>query len=119
MSSIPLSSPEAVKKTWGPTVGGILNIINGTLELLGGLTIIGVAEILPMFNSTWLGDIWGFPLIIAGIVAIIGGVSSFRRRAWKLALTGSVCSLFMLHWTLTGIFAFIFIASAKKEFVHG
>lgn len=116
MSSSAFHSSEAVKKTWSPTVAGILNIINGGLELLGGLTITGIVEVLPSINNTWLSDSFGGPLIIAGIVAIAGGVYSLRRRAWKMALIGAVSSLLIIHWTFTGIFAIIFIASSKREF---
>lgn len=116
MPNSPIHFPEAVKKTWGPTVGGILNIINGAIELLGGLTITGFVEVLPSINNTWLSDSFGFPLIIAGIVAITGGVCSLRRRAWKMALIGAVSSLLIIHWTFTGLFAIIFIASSKGEF---
>ena len=118
MTITPAGSPEVVKKTWMPKIAGILNIANGTVELIGGLTIIGAVELLPIFkfNDSWLADYFGFPLIIAGIVAIIGGVCSFRRRRWGVALAGAICSLFLFQWTLTGIFAIISLASSKKEF---
>ena len=111
-----ISSKEPRKKSWLPTVAGILNVVNGVLELLGGLTIIGVAEVTPAFNDTWLGDFFGFPLIIAGIAAIIGGIQALRRRAWTLALIGAICSLFLLQWTFTGLFAVGCIVSSKREF---
>ena len=116
MSSTPVSFPEKVKRTWLPTVGGVLNVINGVIELLGGLTIMGVAEVFPAFNDTWLGNFFGFPLMIVGTVAIIGGIQALRRRMWVLALIGALCSLFLLHWTLIGFFAIGFILSSKREF---
>lgn len=111
------SSPETVKKTWMTTLVGFLNIINGTIEILGGLTLIGVAEVLSGIRNTWVGDpIFGLPLVVAGVVAVIGGICSFRRRSWKLAFAGAAASLFLLHWTLTGIFAIIFLFQSRREF---
>lgn len=49
-----------------------------------------------------------------GIVAVIGGVYSLRRRAWGLALTGSILYLFLV-WFL-GIPALIFLAMGRNEF---
>jgi hypothetical protein len=112
-----VSSTEPVKNTWMPTGAGFFNIINGTIEILGGLTLIGAVELLSGIRNTWVGDtFFGLPLIIAGIVAVVGGIYSFRRRSWKLALAGAVCSLFLLHWTLTGIFSIILLFQSRKEF---
>ena len=62
---------------------------------------------------------WAKPLFMVGllaimisIVAVAGGLCALKRRAWGLALAGSICSVFC--WL--GIPAIIFIALSKQEF---
>jgi len=117
MASTPTGSPEVAKETWVPTVAGILSIIAGAVELLGGIVVGGIAAVLTAFiKMPGLGAIFGFPLIILGIVAVVGGIYSLRRRAWGLALAGAICSVFLPHITILGILAIIFIAISKREF---
>jgi hypothetical protein len=117
MATTPTGSPEVVKQTWMPIVGGILSIVAGAVELLGGITIGGIGAILTtLIKLPGLGAIFGFPLIILGIVAIVGGIYSLRRGVWGLALAGAICSLFLPHIILLGILAIIFIAMSKREF---
>jgi len=104
----------AKKETWMPKAGGILSIVAGAVEILGGLTAGTLLTTLVPLPG--LGAIVGFPLVILGIVAIVGGVFSLRRRIWGLALAGAICSLFLPHIVLLGILAIIFIALSKKEF---
>jgi len=107
----------AKKRTWKPTTAGILSIIAGAVELFCG---VGVGSLGGLISSLTgipgLGAVIGFPLIILGIVAIVGGVFSLRRRVWGLALAGAICSLFMSAVTILGILAIIFVAMSKKEF---
>jgi hypothetical protein len=111
------TSPPEIKKTWMPTVAGILSIVAGAIELLGGIAIGGVAAFLTTFlRFPGLGGIFGFPLMALGIVAIIGGIYSLGRRSWGLALAGAICSLFLPHISVLGILAIIFVAISKKEF---
>jgi hypothetical protein len=49
-----------------------------------------------------------------GIVALVGGIQALRRRAWGLALAGSILALpssFIL-----GLLSIIFVSTGKKEF---
>ena len=62
----------------------------------------------------WMAAIGG-PLIVIGVVAIVGGVYALRRRIWGLALAGSICAL-MGPWAILGILAIIFVALGKSEF---
>ena len=55
------------------------------------------------------------PIVVLGIVAIVGGVYAIQRKMWGLALAGSICATF-LGWLL-GIPAIIFTALSEKEFV--
>jgi hypothetical protein len=115
MTTTPTGSPEAIKETWMPTVAGILSIIAGAGELIAGLAISTVGTVVTLFIAG-LGGVFGFPLIVLGIVAIVGGIYSLRRRAWGMALAGAICALFLPHVTVLGILAIIFVAISKQEF---
>jgi len=49
-----------------------------------------------------------------GIVALIGGIQAIRRRAWGLALAGSILAL--ASSPVLGILSIIFVSLGKKEF---
>jgi hypothetical protein len=107
----------ARKETWMPIAAGVLCIIAGATELFGGLILSALASLITAFF--WmpeLGALFGVPLIIVGIVAIIGGICSLTRRAWGMALAGAICSLFLPHVIILGILAIIFVAISKQEF---
>ena len=104
-----------MEKTWKPTTAGILAIIAGVLELIIGLLFAtGVAVFGGIFGMGWLSVIFA-PLIIFGIIAIVGGVYALMRRVWGLALAGSICAL-IGPWFLLGILAIIFVSLGKREF---
>jgi hypothetical protein len=88
-------------------IGGIVGIIAGAIAL--GVTTL-VAEITGMFG---LGAIGGGFLAL-GIIALIGGIVTLRRKAWGFALTGAICALFPM--VPLGILAIIFVSMGKKEF---
>jgi len=74
----------AVKeRTWKPTAAGILCIIAGAV---GVITLIAVAI---LFGS--ISFVICAPLIIFGMIPIVGGIYALRRRIWGLALAGSIC----------------------------
>lgn len=115
------------------TAGGILSIVAGALEVIGGgimvvLTArIGMLLRLALFllhRGDWVERIipvipmWliivGVPLFALGIVAIIGGVSALRRESFGLSLAGAICALIPLN--LLGLLAVIFVSLSKREF---
>jgi hypothetical protein len=117
------------------TAGGVLSIIAGALEVIGGLIItlltIGVrillrSALIPWHPGDWWGPIvpvvpfWlvivGLPIFALGIVAIVGGVSALRRRNFGLSLAGAICSLPPIP---LGLLAVIFVSVSKKEFEGG
>ena len=108
-----------MEKTWKPTTAGILSIIAGVIGAIGGIMLAVIGRSIPLIPTTpeigagILAAI-GIPLIILGIVAIVGGIYALRRRLWGLALAGSICSLICV-WFL-GIPAIIFAALGKGEF---
>ena len=104
-----------MEKTWKPTVGGILAIIAGAVQdILGILGATGVGFLGGIFGIGWLSVIFA-PLIVLGIIAIIGGVCALTRRIWGLALTGSICAL-VGPWFILGVLAIIFVSLGKGEF---
>jgi len=102
-------------KTWKPTVAGILAIIAGALGvIIGVLFATGVGLLGGIFGMGWLSAIFA-PLIVFGIIAIVGGIYALLRRIWGLALAGSICAL-IGPWFLLGILAIIFVSLGKREF---
>jgi predicted amidophosphoribosyltransferase len=92
-------SGEAAQ-TWRPTIAGSLAIAAGVLGL-----IVGTVLVTPLFMV-------GLVAIIISIVAVAGGLCALKRRAWGLALVGSICSI----WCWVGIPAIVFIVLSKQEF---
>jgi hypothetical protein len=114
------------------TAGGILSIIGGALEVIGGVIMVvlpmGIRillrlALLPLHPNGWWERIipfipfWlfilGVPILVLGIIAIIGGVSALRRQSFGLSLAGAICAL-PSH--ILGILAIIFVSLSKKEF---
>jgi hypothetical protein len=109
---------KAIKgKTWKPTAAGILCIIAGAIGVITGIVVATVGSIWGaflffFFGVGWLGAI-GAPLIILGIIAIVGGIYALKRRIWGLALAGSICAII---GGILGILAIIFVSLGKGEF---
>lgn len=89
-------------QTWKPTAAGALTISAGAIGLSVGAVFVTRP---PLF-------VMGLPAILISVVALAGGLCALKRRAWSLALAGSICSVFC--WL--GIPAIIFIALSKREF---
>jgi hypothetical protein len=103
-----------MEKTWKPTVAGILALIAGALQVIFGIVIAAVGSLGWFFGMQWFSAI-GAPLIIFGIIAIIGGIYALRRQIWGLALAGSICAL-IGPWFILGVLAIIFVSLGKREF---
>jgi hypothetical protein len=104
------------KQTWMPVTAGILAIVAGAGNLLTAPLVIFWGIAWTWFEGMGgVGGIIGLPWIILGIVAIIGGAFAIRRRAWGMALAGSICAL-MWPMSLLGILSIVFVAISKKEF---
>lgn len=106
------------KKTWKPTTAGILSIVAGAMQTIGGIAVavvggaIAEMEVVPLMPRIF-GAI-AIPILILGIVAIVGGIYALKRKVWGLALAGCICSL-IGPWIL-GIPATVFVAMGKDEF---
>lgn len=108
-----------MQRPWRPLTAGILGIISGVgmlfvcfwLILAGGITsIIGNVP-------TWVtGLLFGLalPFALLAILAVIGGIYAIRRKAWGLALAGSISAFFCCF--ILGIIAIPLIAISHSEF---
>ena len=119
-------------RSWLLTAGGVMSIIGGAFEIIGGLITVvltvGGRILLGLVPGPFRPDGWwrnvmpgipfwliilGLPLLVLGIVAIVGGVSALRRQNFGLSLAGAICAL---PSNILGILAIIFISLSKKEF---
>jgi hypothetical protein len=101
--------------TWKPTVGGILAIIAGALQVIMGIVIAALGGIIGAFFGIVWPSVFGAPLIILGIIAVVGGIYALKRKIWGLALAGSICAL-IDPWFILGVLAIIFVSLGKGEF---
>ena len=130
-----MSSAEGNGRGGLLSAGGILSIIIGAFELVGG-GILTAALLLGL--PLWRPDIPFYPglgegllggahltivlvvgivLIVLGIVAVVGGISAMKRSSFGLALFGAICALLPLN--IPGLLAVIFVALGRGEFGAG
>ena len=111
---------EKVKKTWKPTVAGILDIVAGLFRAFVGFLLISVFMSCPPSPGLLTGGIGSWLAavcyMVVGVLAITGGIYALRRKQWGRALIGSICAALSilaipvvvntLNWSLYGsIFA--------------
>jgi len=109
------------------TAGGVLSIVGGVFEVFSGGIVVGLTitaairgELLPHLLpgvEVGLEPVWwrtvGVPVLVLGIIAVVGGVSAIRRKSFGLSLAGAICAL---PSSIFGILAIIFVALSKGEF---
>jgi len=110
------SSQTNQSPTWKPIVAGTLSIISGAVAVLVGIGVIVRVDFARRMVWHWRWEIAGAVALALGIIAIVGGICSLKRRVWGLALAGAICALFPPHVAVLGILAIIFVALAKGEF---
>ncbi len=108
-----------MKRTWMPTVAGILDIVSGSIAIVwfcimlaGGLVMRFVPRMPMMLPPLLIG--MAVPLIIVAILAIVGGVHALQRKNWGLALAASIAAFFP-SWIL-GIPAIVLVSLSRDEF---
>ena len=112
-----------MQNTWKPVAGGVCGIVAGALGILAGSAIglffgmswpLRMPDLIPwMFGGF---DLLGWPFVILGIVAIVGGIFAIQRRLWGLALAGSICAVLILPAFILGALSVIFVALGRSEF---
>jgi len=90
---------------------GISLIFSGVALAVSGEYPSGISYVVSQVFPTYMG----VPLIVLGIIAIVGGVSAMRRKNFGLSLTGAICGLPSPFWILA-ILAIIFVSPGKREF---
>jgi hypothetical protein len=107
-----------MEKTWKPTVGGILAIIAGAINVIFCIVVVVFGKTIGAFfgfGVVWEWNTFAIPLIISGTIAIVGGIFALKRKIWWLALVGAICAI-IGPLGILGILAIIFIVLGKREF---
>jgi hypothetical protein len=120
-----------MENAWMPKAAGILDIVAGSLGILFSL-VMGLwfaffyyytsfpsgpgSEFndFPMRFMMLLMIPWAIFMLVAGILAIAGGIYALKRKKWGLALAGSVGAVF--SQLALGVVAVIFTVMGKSEF---
>lgn len=96
-------------------ISGILSIVTGSLALIG-FGILAV-YMLPNPNAQIILPIMlpvTFIVMLMGILAIIGGVYTLKKKVWRIALVGAIASIIILY--PTGTLALVFLMMSEDEF---
>jgi hypothetical protein len=76
-------------RKWMPITAGVLDILHG----IGGI----ILSLIGMFFLGLEGSYWEYEipamLWIPGLLSIIGGIYSFKRKKWRVALAGAIVSI--------------------------
>ena len=128
------------------TGGGVLSIVGGACEICSGGLMVASAHpgwCLSLWRLTlcafepgmrsahtpfqfWregtilVGSSWfviiGVPLLVLGVLAVVGGISAIRRNSFGLSLAGAICAL---PSVILGILGIVFVSMSKREFGTG
>jgi hypothetical protein len=110
------------------TVAGILDITAGVIGCVGAIPLaflaFGGAAVLGMVPDPEANRLAMLPLLlflplaifglVAGLVAIFGGIAALNRRRWGLSVAGAIAAIF--GFFPVGIAAVIFTILAEPEF---
>ena len=82
-------------------------IIPGTIDIPAIIT-----EMISISSTVLI--VIGAVSLTFGIISLAGGIQAIRRRAWGLALAGSILAI--ASSALFGILSIVFVSIGKKEF---
>ena len=117
-------SPQDAK----PTIAGVLDIIAGAMSLVGSGVFVVIAVVISrtinlsghaeaeVLSALPLAILLPLALfgVIVGLVAVVGGAATLRRRRFGLAVAGAVAALFAFF--PVGIPALILTVLSQKDF---
>ncbi|OGO03588.1 MAG: hypothetical protein A2Y72_05500 [Chloroflexi bacterium RBG_13_53_26] len=122
-----LAESQPAKKTRLSTVAGILDIVSGGFGFVSAFFVIIMIILMatdPYLPESDEADFMVFILaitvpmaivqILAGILAIVGGMYALRRKKWGIALTGAIAAV--VAFSLMGIAAVVLTALSRDEF---
>jgi hypothetical protein len=113
-------------KQWIPTVAGVLEIVAAVCALIGAAAAAFACAIITAIPEIQQEPDFPFPLVTGlltamaggilffGLVSLIGGIASIRRRGWGWALAGSIAALFIMP--PAGIFALVLVILGASEY---
>ena len=104
-----------MERTWKGTTAGVLTIIGGIFGIASGAIVLGfgTAFTFGIPGLELLAGIGG-GLLALGILALIGGITTLRRKVWGFSLAGAIFAMFPI--IPLGVISIIFVSMAKKEF---
>ena len=95
---------------------GILSIIGGIVGIIAGAIALGAGALVTELTGTFGMEGIGGGFIGLGIVALIGGICTLRRKSWGFSLAGAICAMFPI--VPLGVLSIIFVSARKKEFTR-
>ncbi len=118
-------APGEARRRSRASVGGALIILSGIMGILNGIYFIAPGSFgLDPTNIAWIGDpvTFGYLTIAAGMVGVIGGLTSLQRTAYPLCVAGGFLAALSLGFTIgffIGLAGMALVGSSRKEFVTG
>lgn len=118
-----------MNRTWVPTAAGVVQIVTGVTGLTGAAAMLVALGIVLSVQRSEIhdpGDEFGLALsasllgafaacaAILGVLALVGGLATLRRKSFGWALTGAIASIFCL--APLGIAALILVVVGQSEF---
>ncbi len=120
-----------MENQWMSKAAGILDIVAGSLGVLMSLLLGLWLAFFSYFTSFPTGPGYGFEdfpmrfmalimipwaiiMLVAGILAIVGGTYALKRKGWAVALAGSIGAV--ISQLALGIVAIIFTVMGKNQF---
>jgi hypothetical protein len=97
-------------------IGGIIGLLYGIymLYVITALDALSGGMFFAM-GGAWLYICAALP-VLAGIFGLIGGIFSFQRKHWALALVASILVLLGAFF-IFGLLALIFVILGKNEYM--
>jgi len=112
------------------TIAGILNIASGLMAVIGGavlasLGLIGTGALYAIPDDIppiqWLPLAFFGPMalmvLVAGFIAIVGGIKAIKRSSWAWTLAGAVAAL--VCCLPLGVASLVVTVMAESEFRTG
>jgi uncharacterized BrkB/YihY/UPF0761 family membrane protein len=112
------------------TIAGILNIASGLMAVIGGavlasLGLIGTGALYAIPDDIppiqWLPLAFFGPMalmvLVAGFIAIVGGIKAIKRSSWAWTLAGAVAAL--VCCLPLGVASLVVTVMAENEFHTG
>jgi uncharacterized BrkB/YihY/UPF0761 family membrane protein len=112
------------------TIAGILNIASGLMAVIGGavlasIGLIGTGALYAIPDDIppiqWLPLAFFGPMalmiLVAGFIAIVGGIKAIKRSSWAWTLAGAVAAL--VCCLPLGVASLVVTVMAENEFRTG